>query len=109
MPNIETSLAFHLTQYFTGQTVIIRIDGKEVARNLDTRTDMRTDVARILNCKVTSAPIVVQVEVPEVSASADVTLVPADIQFVVVSLDGARLQVEPVSKSDYEREPRGYA
>jgi hypothetical protein len=103
------SLAFHLTGYFAGQTVIIRINGKEAARSVDTRTDMRTDIARILTCKVTAAPALVQIEVPEATTSAEVKVEPADMQFIVVALDGARLRIEPVTRSDYEREPRGHA
>jgi membrane protein implicated in regulation of membrane protease activity len=104
----EVSLEFHLTRHFAGQTVIIRINGKEAARSADTRTDMRTDRARILVCKVAAAPALVQVEVPEASARAEATIEPAEMQFIVVALDGARLRVEPVTKSDYEREPRGH-
>lgn len=105
----EVSLAFHLTRHFTGQTVIIQINGKETARSADTRTDMRTDLARILTCKVADAPTLALVEVPEASARTEVTVEPAEIQFIVVALDGARLRVDPVTKSDYEREPRGHA
>ena len=104
----EVSLAVHLTRGFAGQTVIIRINGKEVARNADTRTDMRTDLARILACKVAAAPGLVQVEVPEAAAKAEVTVDPAQIEFIVVTLDGTQLRVKPVTKSDYAREPRGY-
>jgi len=104
----EVSLPFHLTRHFAGQTVVIRINGKEAARSADTRTDMRTDLARILACKLAAAPTLVQVEVPEVSAMAEVTVDPAQIQFIVVALDGRRLLNKTVTKNDYEREPRGY-
>jgi hypothetical protein len=104
----EVSLAFHLTRGFAGQTVIVRINGKEAARSADTRTDMRTDLARILACKVAAAPTLAEVEVPEAAAKVEVTIEPAQIEFIVVTLDGRELRIKPVTKSDYAREPRGY-
>lgn len=104
----EVSLAFHLTRRFTGQTVIIRINGKEAARSADVRTDMRTDLAAMLTCKVAAAAALVQVEVPEAAAKVEVTVEPAQIEFIVVTLKGAELRAEPVTKADYKREPRGY-
>ena len=105
MPEIE----IHLTELFSGETVIVSAGGLEVFRGEGIRTEFTTSLARIVKAQVPDGEQTVRVEVPEHRASAEARIDPSGLRFLVVSLPERRLRIEAVSEEDYRREPRGYA
>jgi hypothetical protein len=103
VPEIRIQLA----DYFSGQTVVVSTQGRELARAENVKTDMRQSRARMLTVQAPEGELVLTVAVPEARASAEVKIDTGTIRYVEARLDGDRLRLEAVSEEDYRREPRG--
>jgi hypothetical protein len=99
----------HLTRRFSGESVSIFVDGREVASVEDVKTDMRTGLARVVSVPVPASGATLRVDVAEVGATGELSFNPSDMEFVAVSLRNNQLKLDPVTKEAYLSEPRGYA
>ena len=99
----------HLTRRFSGESITIFVDGREVASVDDVETDMRTGVARVVSVPVPASGAILRVEVAGLGATGELAINPSDMKFVVVSLRNDQLKLDPVTKEAYLSEPRGYA
>jgi hypothetical protein len=104
-----SDVAVHLTRRFSGETVVISVDGKRVASVDAVKTDPRTGLARVVRVLAPDTETVLRVEVPTLGKAAEVVIDPSHLEFVTASIRDGELRVEPVTKEDYLREPRGYA
>jgi hypothetical protein len=105
MPEVEV----HFTEYFDGDAVTISTNGRTIYAGADIKTDLRTGLARIVKVTVSEGRPALAVEVTSKNVSATATFDAADLHHLIVALSGRDLKVTPLTKSDYEREPRGYA
>src|SRR4051812_3932870 len=99
----------HLTRRFSGETVTIFVDGKEVASLDGVKTDPRTGLARVVRVPVPATGAVLKVDVPLLGATAELAIGPSKVQFVTASIRDGQLSLDCVTKDAYLREPRGYA
>jgi hypothetical protein len=98
----------HLVEHFTGETVIIEADGRQLARCEGVKTDLRKGYAKIMRVMLPDATTVVGVEVPEKKVEAAVTVEPARLRYLKVLLHNGVLTVDPVDEEEHQRAPRGY-
>lgn len=110
----------HFTEYFDGKTVAVSSAGRELLRVEGLRTDMRTNLARIVHIEVNSQSAELTFEVvaagskspsaqPQSAiARATTTVDPSKTKFLVVSFKGEQLRLVAVTAEDYKRAPRGH-
>jgi hypothetical protein len=99
----------HFTEYFDGEAAIGFLDGREVFRAEELKTDLRTGLARIVRVPMSNGPLTIGVELPSRGLKGEALADASDLKFVSVALDGEELKVVAVSNQEYSREPRGYA
>lgn len=98
----------HLVELFTGQTVIIAVDGSELARAERTVTDQRKGYARIIRVDLPDTTKSVDVTIAETGARISVAVAPERLRAVKVFLKGGSLVAEIVDEDQYRQNPRGY-
>lgn len=88
-------LTIDLQEGFTGETVVIAIDGQAVERRPGVKTRLQTGLAESLNVQVPMGSLQVSVSVPEKGADATIAVDASTTPWLGVSLDaegGIRLQ-----------------
>jgi hypothetical protein len=101
-------LAIHFTEGFKGHSATLSIEGRELLREADLTTDLRTGLAKIARIEVPNGRSVLTVEVPAKNYRATLSIDPTPIKYVEVSLAGGGLKFVQITLAEYEREPRGY-
>ena len=87
---------FHFQEGFSGETVVITVDGKETAR-FNAKTRMQLGLAKIEPIKLTSGQRV-SISLSPSGPKADYHFKPAD-KFVKVNLVNQQLEISPVPVS----------
>ena len=89
MPNLNILLG----DGFRNDTVIIRINGEEVARRSNVTTDLRISSAGRLDLKTPAAAVsVLTVEVPQQGVIGRLPLTPSETPYVAVSVQDQKLE-----------------
>ncbi len=103
-----TEIELQFTEFFQGETVIVSIDGREIAREARLKTDMRTGLARIARLKAPAEALNLTLAIPS-GSSVTVAVQPAQVKHVRIACANGTLKAEVCTHDSYRREPRGFA
>jgi hypothetical protein len=87
------SLEIHLQAMFTNDTVIVRVNGKEVFRETSVTTDTRRMRAAYFQTTVSPGEVTVSVEVPTRNVSGSQVFHVTGATFITVNLTDGQLEI----------------
>ncbi len=88
-------LSIELQDGFADDTVVIRVDVEEAAREEGARTNLAISRAGSVDVEVPDQPVTVEISVPTQGIEASVTADPGRHRYVLVNARGGRLDAVP--------------
>ena len=95
------TLAIHLQDGFSGDTVVVSVDGEEIARREGVTTDLRLSRADVVEIEVADGESTVAVALPERGLSAELALPLAGEVAVAANVREGHLEMGVLEEQQY--------
>jgi hypothetical protein len=95
------TLAIHLQDGFSGDTVVVSVDGEEVARREGVTTDLRLSRADVVEIEVADGESTVAIALPDRGLSAELALPLAGEVVVAANVREGRLELGVLEEQQY--------
>ncbi len=104
-----TEVEVHFTEHFTGESVTVSVDGREVLSAENLKTDMRTGLARVVRLILPEGLTRIVFKNAGSGNTAELEVNPPAVKWISVTIEGGEIRPDVLTVDDYAREPRGYA